>query len=127
MGSSHSDISESEFNKSWRVVETVDYLTVWENRDNPAHQLEQYYVRDPEDANTRKLYTLRKHSPYLVGAYILRNDGFGCCTDRQGSTSTYTQARSSLNAFHFASQTSKTFPSPMSFTFSMHAFKALNN
>lgn len=86
MGSSHSEISESEFNKTWRVADTVDHLTIWQNKDNPAYQLEQYYVQDPENARTRQLYALRRHNPYLVGAYILNQDGFGCCTDRQGST-----------------------------------------
>jgi hypothetical protein len=86
MGSSHSEISESEFSKTWQIADTVDQLTVWENKDNPAHQLEQYYIQDTDDdSRMRQLYTLRKHNPYLVGAYILRQDGFGCCADRQGS------------------------------------------
>jgi hypothetical protein len=98
MGSSSSEISESDFTQHWRVAHTVDNLTVWENRDDPHHQLEQYYVRDAEDDHTRRLLSLRRHSPYLVGAYTLAHDGMGCCTDRQGSTPLLIQPRSSWSA-----------------------------
>ena len=40
MGSTPSDITQAEFVKSWRVSAVVDGLTVWENKDDPTHQLE---------------------------------------------------------------------------------------
>lgn len=46
MGSAGSDITQSEFNKTWRVSESLDHLTVWENKDDPSHKLEQYEVQD---------------------------------------------------------------------------------
>lgn len=79
MGSANSDITQNEFNKAWKVSDRFDHLTVWENKDNPNHQLEEYLVQDYDDPLTQRLYRLRRNSPYLVNAYSLKKDGFGFC------------------------------------------------
>jgi len=48
MGITQSDITESDFKKFWRVGDSIDHLVVWENKDNPANQLEQYSIRNDE-------------------------------------------------------------------------------
>ena len=46
MGLTQSDITQAEFAKTWKISEVVEGLTVWENKDDPTHQLEEYSVQD---------------------------------------------------------------------------------
>jgi hypothetical protein len=96
MGSGATGITQGEFAKVWRVAGTLDGLTIWENKDNPSHQLEEYSVQDYDDPLTQRLYKLRKGSPYLVNAYSLDKDGFTFCDhSHHSSTCRPTQPRSS--------------------------------
>ena len=86
MGNTHSDITESEFKKCWRVSDRRDNFTLWENRDDPHHKLEQYSVSWDDDVQTEELYQLRRNHPHLVNAYALRHDGASCGSDHDSST-----------------------------------------
>jgi hypothetical protein len=100
MGSTPSDITQAEFAKSWRVSAVVDGLTVWENKDDPMHQLEEYSVHDYDEPVTHSLYKLRKASPYLVNAYSLHKDGFTLCDTAHEASNTFPiQLRSSLRKY----------------------------
>jgi hypothetical protein len=100
MGSTQSDITQAEFAKSWKLSETVEGLSVWENKDEPTHQLEEYSVQDYDEPATQTLYKLRKASPYLVNAYSLQKDGFTFCgTDHEASNPSLIQLRSSSKKF----------------------------
>jgi len=71
MGSNPTGITQQEFSKSWRQSDTLDGLTLWENKDDPNFQLEEYSVPDYDEPLTQKLYKMRKGSAYLVNAYSL--------------------------------------------------------
>lgn len=100
MGSAGSEITQSEFAKAWKATATLDRLTVWQNRDDPSHLLEEYSVQDYDEPLTQRLYKLRRGSPYLVNAYSLRKDGLALCeTSHESSNSCPTQPRSSWRRF----------------------------
>ena len=71
MGNSNTGITQQEFSKSWRQSDTLDGLTLWENKDDPNFQLEEYSVPDYDEPLMQNLYKMRKGSAYLVNAYSL--------------------------------------------------------
>jgi len=83
MGTTHSDITETEFKKFWQQSDSLDGLTIWENKDNPVHQLEQYLIRNDDSPDFEELYHLRKNNPYLINAYALKHDGLSCGVDHE--------------------------------------------
>ena len=80
MGNSATGITDNEFAKCWTQRDTLDRLTLWENKDDPSFQLEEYSVPDYDEPLTQKLYKLQKRSPYLVNAYSLHKDDANLCS-----------------------------------------------
>lgn len=81
MGAAGSDIDEEKFKSEWRATTTENHLTLWEKKDQPGYQVEQYHVHSLDDEKTHQLYKLRKNSPYLVNAYTLASDATACASD----------------------------------------------
>ena len=49
MGAAGSDIDEQTFRQQWRATTTEDHLTIWEKKDQPGNQVEEYHVHSAED------------------------------------------------------------------------------
>lgn len=100
MGSTSSDITQSEFAKTWKVSDSLDHLTVWENKDDPTHQLEQYEIQNYDHPLTQQLYKLRNNSHYLVNAYALKKDGVAFCQNTHELSNSFPiQRRSSCKEY----------------------------
>ena len=82
MGAAGSEIDEQTFRSEWRATTSEDHLTIWQKKDQPGSQLEEYSVRGVEDERTHKLDKLRRNSPYLVNAYTLASDATACAKDQ---------------------------------------------
>lgn len=49
MGAAGSDIDEQTFRQQWRATTTEDHLTIWEKKDQPGNQVEEYHLHGAED------------------------------------------------------------------------------
>ena len=81
MGSSSSDMTESEFRQEWKQVENTGETVIWQNKRFPEERLEQFRVRDGERPYSDQLYKVRNSSSYIVKGYHLANEGFSCSAD----------------------------------------------
>jgi len=87
MGSSSSDMTESEFRQEWVQKENTGETVIWQNKRFPDERLEQFRVRDGERDYSEKLYKARNSSQYIVKGYHLANEGFSCSADYDTSSS----------------------------------------